>query len=301
MSDVTLTQEQRDKESAVLSAIVLDSLLLALYVLVGLFSGSLTFISEVFRAALLTLIEYVSYFVLRRTHRGEFREFEFGTGKIERIVNLLVAFGLCLACFYIFNKLFSIGKDTPIAAPNLVLAVILADMNLILNLYLTASFIRVNRGESSVIISSQIKSRQAKTVASAVVLGVLILTLWLPDPRSARIVDICGSIFVMGYMLVIALELVKESLPEILDRSVPEPEQYQIIRILTEHFEQFDGFNGYSTRRSGKDLFILLNLSYYPKTTLDQVEDRLAPLRRAFESELPGSKVTIIPELMEEV
>ena len=241
MSSASLTQEQRDKELAVLWAILLDSLLLVFYVIVGLFSGSMTFISEVIRALLLTVIEYVSYFVLRRTHRGQFKEFEFGTGKIERIVNLLVAFGLCLACFYIFNKILATGHDTPISAPNLVLAVILADINLIVNIYLTFSFIRVNRGESSVIIASQIKSRQAKTVASAVVLGVLVLTLWMPDPNLARTVDICGSIFVMGYMLIIAYGLVKESLPEILDRTVPEPEQFQIIRVLTDHFDQFDG------------------------------------------------------------
>ena len=179
-------------------------------------------------------------------------------------------------------------------------AVVLADVNLIVNLYLTWTFIRVNRQESSLIISSQIKSRQAKTLASGIVLGVLILTLWLPDPRSAQIVDICGSIFVMFYMLLIAFGLIKESLPEILDRSVAEPDHYQIIRVLTEHFDQYDGLRGYKTRRSGKDLFILLNLCFFSKTTLAQIEERLAPIRQALESELPGSKVTIIPEVMDE-
>jgi len=67
-----------------------------------------------------------------------------------------------------------------------------------------------------VIISSQIKSRLAKTAASVIVLAVLILTLWLPDPKSARI------------------------------------------------------------------------------------EIRLNPIREALESKFPGSKVTIIPEIMEE-
>ena len=300
MSRGALSPEQRDKESAVFWAIVLDSLLLIPFVLVGLFSDSMTFISEVNRSLLLMSIEYVAYIVLRRTHRGKFREFEFGTGKIERIVNILVAFGLCLACFYILNRLFSISNDTPMSTTNLLMAVVLADLNLILNLYFTIAFIRVNRDESSVIIASQLKSRQAKTVSSAIVLAILVLTLWLSDPRSARMVDFLGSIFVVCYMLMIAFDLVKESLPEILDRTVAEPDHYQIIRVLTEHFDQYDGFRGYKTRRSGKDLFILLNLRFFPRSTLAQIEERLLPLRQALESEIPGSKVTIIPEIMDE-
>ena len=265
----------------------------------GIFTGSITFLAELFRCVLSMIIELVSYFVLRSTHRGAFSEFEFGTGKIERIVNLLVAFGLCMACIYIFSKITSPGEDTHISSPNLILAVIGADINLILNFYFTMEFIRVNQRESSVIISSQIKSRMAKTAASAVVLIVLILTLWLPDPKSARMVDTMGSIFVLCYMLVIAFDLVKESLPEILDRTIPEPDHYQILRVLTEHFDQYDGFNGYKTRRSGKDLFILINLCFFSKTTLAQIEARLAPLRKSLENELPGSKVTVIPEVME--
>lgn len=295
-----ITPDQRDKEAAVLWAIILDSLLMIFFVFIGLFSGSMTFISEMIRCLFLLTIEYVSYIVLRRTHRGKFREFEFGTGKIERIVNLLVAFGLCLACWYIFTKLISRGEITPMSSPNLIMAVVGADMNLMLNIYFIMAFLRVNRKESSVIISSQIKSRLAKTVASVIVLGILILTLWLPDPKSARIVDTLGSIFVMCYMLLIALDLIKESLPEILDRSVAEPDHYQILRVLTAHFEQYDGFRGYKTRRSGKDLFILLNLCFFPKTSLAEIEARLAPIRQTLESELPGSKVTIIPEIMDE-
>lgn len=299
MSRVTLTPEQRAKESAVLWAILLDTAIVGYLVMVGLFTGSMTFLSEVIRCFLLMIIEYVSYYVLYRAHRGRFNAFEFGIGKIERIVNLSVAFGLFLACWYIFTKLISPGEAVPMSPPNLMAAVIGGDINLIINFYFTMAFIRVNKKESSVIIASQIKSRLAKTVASLIVLLILILTLWLPDPRSARIVDTFGSLFVLGYMLKIAVDLVKESLPEILDRTVAEPEHHQILKVLTAHFDQYDGFREYKTRRSGKDLFILLTLNFYPETRLGQMEERLAPIRRALESELPGSNVTIIPEIME--
>ena len=296
----SITSEQRDKEAAVFWAIALDSVLVIFLTFIGMFSGSMTFISELLRCALLLSIEYVSYIILRRTHRGKFQAFEFGTGKIERIVNLLVAFGLFIACLYIFTKLISPGEGVPMSSSNLILSVFAADLNLILNVYFTIAFVKVNTQESSVIISSQIKSRLAKTIASAIVLAILILTLCLPDPKSARLVDTLGSIFVLCYMLGTAFDLIRESLPEILDRTVAEPEHFQILKILTAHFDQYDGFKGYRTRRSGKDLFILINLCYFPATPLARIEIRLNPIREALESQFPGSKVTIIPEIMEE-
>ena len=295
----SITPEQRNKESAVFWAIVLGTLCISFMLLVGLFSGSMTVISEIARILLLLTIEVVSYVVLRRAHRGRFPEFEFGTGKIERIINLLVAFGLGITCLYIFIKIISIGDDVPLSLTSLFWAVIAADMNLAVNVWFTMEFIRVNQTESSIIIASQIKSRMAKTIATVIVLFVLILTLWLPDPKLARIVDILGSIFVLCFMLVIAVDLIKESLPEILDRSVPDPDQYQILRVLTAHFDRYDGFSGYRTRRSGKDLFIMVTLGFFPSTTVAEVQARLEPIRHDMESKIPGSKVTIVSEVVD--
>ncbi len=292
-----LSPHQKDKESSVLWAAVLDTILLVFLMSVGLLSGSMTALSEIIRVLLLLVIEYVSYVVLRRVHRSRFNEFEFGTGKIERITNLLVAFGLLLSSLYIFSKVISMDESAPISPTALMLTLVVANFNLIINFYFSMAFIRSNQTESSVIISSQIAARIAKTVASCIVVGVLMLALWLPDPRSARIVDLWGSIFLLCYMVFIAYGLIKESLPEILDRTISEPDHYQILRILAENFDHYDGFSGYKTRRSGKDLFILLTLSFSPTNSLEQIEARLQPIRQSFEAELPGSSLIIVPEV----
>jgi divalent metal cation (Fe/Co/Zn/Cd) transporter len=295
----SITPEQRNKESAVYWAIVLDLSCFCFMLGVGLFSGSMTVISEITRFLLLLIIEIVSYSVLRRAHRGRFHEYEFGTGKIERIVNLLVAFGLGITCLYIFSKIVSMGDDVPLSLLNLFLFVFPADFNLAINVWFTLSFIRVNQQENSIIIQSQIKSRIAKTVSSLIVLVILIFALCLQDPKSARIVDIIGSIFILCFMLVIAVDLLKESMPEILDRSVPDPDQHQILRVLTKHFDQYDGFGGYRTRRSGKDLFITITLGFFAQTTVAEIQFRLEPILRDMESEIPNSIVTVVSEVVD--
>lgn len=209
-----------------------------------------------------------------------------------------VAFGLCVICLYIFSRIASTATDSPLSPTSLFWAVISADMNLAVNVWFTIEFIRVNKAESSIIVLSQIKSRIAKTMASGIVLAVLILTLWLTDPRLARMVDTAGSIFVLCFMLMIAADLISESLPEILDRSVPDPDQYQILKLLVDHFDRYDGFVGYRTRRSGKDLFITVTLTFLPNTTITEIQMRLEPLRRDMESRIPGSQVTIVSEVV---
>jgi len=294
----TLSPAQQEKEKAIFWAIVLDTAVLMLLTFAGLLSGSMTALSEIIRFALLLFIEYVSYVVLRRAHRDAFKEFEYGTGKIERITNLVIAFGLLLSSLYIISRILSLDESAPISTNSLMLTMIGANLNLLVNYYFSAAFIRSNQTECSVIISSQIASRIVKTVASGVVFGVLVLTLWLPDPRSARIVDMIGSIFLVIYMIITAIGLIKESLPEILDRTIPEPEHYQILRILAQNIDQYDGFSGYKARRSGKDLFILLKLYFLPTRTIEQIETRLLPIRQALRTELPGSIITIESAVM---
>lgn len=294
-ASVNLTQDQLAKEKAVFWAIVLDAAILVFFAAAGLLSGSMTALSEVIRILLLLTIEVVSYVVLKRAHRGRFVEFEYGIGKIERITNLLVAFGLLLSGLYILSKIFSMDVGAPISTNIMMLAIVSATANLMANYYFSIAFIRSNEKESSVIISSQIAARIAKTVASIIVLAILMTTLWLPDPMSARMVDLFGSLFMVGYMVVIAVGLIRESLPEILDRTIPEPEHYHLLRILARYFDNYDGFDGYKARRSGKDLFILINLGFNQERTLEQIEEMTSPIRQAVESELPGSSVTIEP------
>ena len=142
-STCTLTTQQREKEHAVFWAIVLDSLLLIFLATVGLLSGSMTALSEIIRCVLLLIIEYVSYAVLRRAHRDKFNDFEFGTGKIERITNLLVAFGLLLSSLYIFSRIISMSDSTPLSTNSLMLTMVGANINLILNYYF---FVTLRKG-----------------------------------------------------------------------------------------------------------------------------------------------------------
>src|SRR5262245_7726726 len=74
--------------------LTLDAVMIAAYTMAAILAGSLTMLAELIRGVLMTAIEVVALMVMRRIHRGRTAVFEFGSGKLEQLVNLLIAGGL---------------------------------------------------------------------------------------------------------------------------------------------------------------------------------------------------------------
>ena len=81
--DPRVTPEQRAEENSVRFGMVGDAGLIILLVLAGILGGSLAISAEAIRACLMSLTELFSFIVMRRIHRGQLAELEFGTGKLE--------------------------------------------------------------------------------------------------------------------------------------------------------------------------------------------------------------------------
>jgi len=88
------TPEQQAEENSVRFGLIGDAGLIVLIVLTGILGGSLTILAEAIRTCLMILSELFSFVVMRRIHRGQLADLEFGTGKLEHLCSLLVAAGL---------------------------------------------------------------------------------------------------------------------------------------------------------------------------------------------------------------
>ena len=84
-------QAERRRETAVTLAVVLDIVMLVPYTYVGIATGSWTIIAECLRGALLILVGIVSLVTLRRIHRKRLGAYEYGAGKLEQSVTVLIA------------------------------------------------------------------------------------------------------------------------------------------------------------------------------------------------------------------
>jgi len=98
-----VTPEQAAEEQSLFFALFADSFMLTTWVLVGVLGGSLTVIAESIRGGLMMSIEVFAYVLMRRLHRDQLTDLEFGTGKLEQVANLLIGGGMLAAAAWIFS------------------------------------------------------------------------------------------------------------------------------------------------------------------------------------------------------
>jgi divalent metal cation (Fe/Co/Zn/Cd) transporter len=219
---VTLTPEQRGRERALILVALLDGTLVCLLLLVGVLGGSLTCVAEALRGGLVDLIALVSLFVMRRLHRGTLRGYDFGTGKIEQLCSLTIAVALGVSAVWVAHDAVVLALSersdaTPLA---LTLAAVTGALNVCINVIAWDEMRRAARGRPSAIMNAQVRSRWTKLLSSLTVQVTMTLAAVAKDPMLAAMADAVGALLVSGVMIVAARDLLADSLPDLLDRSM---------------------------------------------------------------------------------
>jgi divalent metal cation (Fe/Co/Zn/Cd) transporter len=222
MAAVALSAEQRGRERALALVAVLDGAIVALLLVVGTLGGSLTCIAEALRGGLVDLIALVSLFVMRRLHRGSLRGFDFGTGKIEELCSLAIALALAVSAVWVGRDAIVLAlsehsEATPLA---LTLAAVTGALNVCINVVAWDEVRRATRGRPSAIMRAQLRSRWTKLLSSLTVQVTMTLAAVAKDPMLAAMADAVGALLVSAVMAWAARDLLAESLPDLLDRSM---------------------------------------------------------------------------------
>lgn len=222
MAAITLTAEQRGRERALILAATLDGAMVGLVLSVGILGGSLTCIAESLRGGLVDLISLVSLLVIRRLHRGALQGFDFGTGKIEQLCALAISLALAGSAIWVAYDagvlMLSQHSDaTPLA---LTLAAVAGATNVCVNVVAWDEVRRAARGRPSAIMYAQVRSRWTKLLSSLTVQVTMTLAAVAKDPMLAAMADAVGALLVCGVMVIAAKDLLAESLPDLLDRSM---------------------------------------------------------------------------------
>jgi ferrous-iron efflux pump FieF len=261
-------------------------------------SGSLTILAELPRSTLLFSVEIIAFVTLLRANSGKFFAYEYGTGKIERVITVMISGGLFISAIFVIDATIErLNHPTILPTPGLVIAAVYGTANLWVNAYCTGDFIRSNATERSLIVDAQIRARVVKTITSLLIVVVLVAAASFSDPQAAGMIDAFGAVFVSGYMIYIGIQMLRESLPDVLDRALPEDQQLVIMRTIAEYFDHFEQFGDVRSRRSGGNAFISIRLMFDPEMSLQQVSNVCSRIRAHLEEALPGSEVSVLPDV----
>lgn len=289
-----ITPEQRQSERAVFAAFAYDCLLIPPYLWIAIEVNSLTMVGEWIRGTLLAAIAIVSWLTLRRIHRGRTGGYDFGLGKHEQILSLLVAILLVLAVFFLVWKAAAKvpGAEHAIGFFNAA-AVALVFFNLVANAAPIPPLLRALRDDPSVIVRTQLRAKTAKAVSSVIVVASVALDQFGGNPLVSVWADRVGVAIVALVTLHAAYELIRAALPDLLDRTLAEPLQLRINRVLAEHFEGYDSIEWCRSRQSGSHIEIDIGLGFPADRPFGEVAAFTRRVVDRIEADIPGSEATV--------
>src|SRR5262245_23583252 len=146
------TLQQLKQERALALAIWLDWLLLVPYWTVAVAVGSLAMIAEILRGLPLMILIIISWYTLRRIHRGLITDYDYGIGKLERSLSGLAAMLLLFAAAFVTWRAFVMKPEAPPSSVLAVVAIVSVCINLGVNAAPVIPLWRLLRGQPSGIV-----------------------------------------------------------------------------------------------------------------------------------------------------
>lgn len=289
---------QRRREVAVGLAIGLDLLILGPYIVIGIATPSWPIIAESLRGGLLLVVAIVSLITLRRIHRDRLGDYDYGAGKLEQAITLSIAALLLIAAGLLLWRV-ALLAPTPPASPLLATsAVVLVFVNLVLNGAQLWSLHRASRDGGSIIVRAQYQARWVKTIASAFVVVAVTLAMVAGDPQLSRRASQIGTLIVIVIMVGTAVAMLREALPDLLDRSLPEAVQQAVNRVLARNIDDFEQLGRVRTRSAGNVLHVELELFLDPARTVGEASLLAERMSRQLAEEIPGVDAVIVPRAL---
>lgn len=292
----TPTVDQRAQERSIEHALVLDGLTIVAFATAAIAVGALTIIAELIRGSLMTVIEVFALIVMRNIHRGRVAFLEFGAGKLEQLVNLLIAGGMVIGAGWIaldVVHLVNAGEVTGTPA-GFAASAILAAFNLYVNTVAFDGMRRAAATGGSVIMTGQLRARVVKLVSSVLIQIALTLAALSTDPVVIAWADGVGALCVCAFIVYTATGMFKAGLPDLIDQSVAEDYQAAINRMLAKHFDDYDRLDLVRTRRSGDTIYAEVAVAFPPNLTMADVDARIAAMKDTLRGDVGEIAVSII-------
>ncbi len=257
-------------------------------------SVSVVLWADLARSAMEVVVKGMSWLAARRAGRGESVDYTYGLGKLEDLTGLLIAGAMVVSVAFVAHHAVLRILD-PEQMRAAALGLITALCMSVANAWFWRRFKALARTAHSPLMESKWRLYRGRTLANCCVCLTLVLSDVMGRSRWALYLDPAVSLLLCLFMLASARDVVRRSVQGLTDKALEEALQLRIIRVLTEHFEDWTEVHGIRSRRSGPVVFIELFLGFDPAMPMGRAQQIMDAMRARLEAEIPGSRVTVAP------
>lgn len=248
-------------------SVLSNTLLVVLKLVVGIFSGSISIISEAAHSAVDLLAALIAFFAVRKASEPPDKQHAYGHGKFENLSAAAEAFLIVLVAVWIVFE--AVGKFQSSEPPEyLGYGILIMLISVIVNYLVSRRLLSVaHQTGSDALEADALHLRTDVWTSLGVLTGLAAIQItgltWL-DPAIAVVVSVI--IFKAGY------EMTLKNLWELTDISLPPEEEALIQEIITSHPEVIS-FHKLRTRRSGSYRQIDMHIVLENDMHLDKAHD----------------------------
>jgi cation diffusion facilitator family transporter len=254
-----------DKSKIVILSVISNSLLITTKIIVSIFTGSISILSEAFHSLTDLFASLITFFSVIYANKPPDKKHPYGHGKIENVSATLEAILIIIAAFFIvYESIDRFIHEKEIDYPVLGLVVML--LSFLVNYLVSKKIYDFLKKDYSVALEGNALHLRADMLASLGIIlafvSILIFKFYIVDPILALLVAI--YMFYEGYLLLV------KSFNPLLDHSLGSEE--------LEKIEKYFHSNNYSvhnvkTRKSGNTIFIDFHLELSESMNLKSVHD----------------------------
>lgn len=247
----------REKQKVARLSIISNTLLVVLKLVVGIYTGAVSIVSEAAHSAVDLVASMVAFYAVKTSSKPPDDNHDYGHGKIENLSGAIEAVLIMLAAAWIVYEAYE--KFKLAHAPSFVeYGIMIMVFSVAINYWVSGRLMAVARKtESHALEADALHLRADIWTSIGVLVGLAIIKFtglaWL-DPAIAIVV--AAIVFKAGY------GMTKKSLYELTDVSLPPEEEAEIEAIIKSHPEVI-AFHQLRTRRSGSyrliDMHLILN------------------------------------------
>lgn len=276
-----------NKQKGALLSIFSNSALIIFKLIAGISMGSISVISEAIHSSIDLIASLVAFFSIRKAVQPEDDDHPFGHGKYENVSGLIEALLIIFAAFIIVTE--AIKKfSSAHTVLNLEAGMLVMFVSSLVNLFISLSLLRISKRTNSLALEADAMHLLTDVFTSAGVLTGLILI----RITNIAVLDPIVALFVALLIIKTGIELVKKSMTDLVDGSLPEKDIEIIKNIVNEHNE-IKNYHRLRTRKSGETREIDIHLTVSSDATLIQAHDLATVIEKEIKDEFKDSYVLV--------
>lgn len=289
-----MTDFDKLKRNTAWLSIMSNTLLVVLKLVVGLYVGAVSLISEALHSGVDLLAAFIAFWAVRKAVAPPDQEHDYGHGKFENLSSAIEALLIVgTAIFIIYEAIHKF--DTPLDPEFLQYGIYIMLISIVVNIIVSRRLIAVAKKTDSQALEADGLHLQADVWTSVgVLLGLIGIKvfgfLWL-DPIIAIVVALI--IFRAGYKMVV------DSARELTDSSLSEADEQKIGDIILAH-KGLKGYHHLRTRKSGSNKLLDVHVTFAQNMSLKEVHDICDDIERKIRKDFGMFDITIHPEPVDE-